>query len=44
MNQHNKLQQAIAILRFLLSVEDREVLHASIESVIELLEQEAHEE
>jgi len=43
MTKANNLQQAIAILHFLLSVNDREVLHATIESVIELLEQEISE-
>ncbi len=43
MSRADILQQAIAILRFLLSVNDRDVLHATIESVIELLEEEARE-
>lgn len=35
-----KIKQIIELLRFILTVDDREILESSIESVVEMLEEE----
>ena len=43
MNTSPNIRQAIEILRFLLSVDDREIINSTIEAVIEMLNEEIEE-
>lgn len=39
-NKNQKIQQIIDLLKFVLTLDDEEILRSTIESVIELLEEE----
>lgn len=39
-NKNTKLKQIIEILKFVLTVEDEEIMKSSVESIIEMLEEE----
>lgn len=39
-NKNDRLKKIISLLRFILTVEDEEVMKSTIESVIEMLEEE----
>jgi hypothetical protein len=40
-SKNDKLKKAISLLRFILTVDDEEVIKSTIESIIEMLEEEA---
>lgn len=40
MTKINKIKQAIELLKFVLTLDDEEIIKSSIESVIEILEEE----
>lgn len=39
-NQKQKLQQIVDLLKFVLPLDDKEIINSTIESIIELLEEE----
>jgi hypothetical protein len=43
MSTSPNIRQAIEILRFLLTVDDREIINSTIEAVIEMLDEEIEE-
>jgi len=38
--EHHKLEQVIALLKFVLTLDDEEIIKSTVESVIEILEEE----
>ena len=41
-NQKNKLQRLVKLLKFVMTIDDLEIIKSTIESAIELLEEEIH--